>query len=322
VTAADPVWITEAEVTAAVTLRDAVEAVRQGLAAQHEGAAGPLEKTAVAFAGTSTLHALGGFDESRGVVGTKTWAHTHGGASPLLVLWNSDDGAVRAVIEAFALGQLRTAAISAVATDVLAPTDASTFAIIGTGKQALAQVAAVACVRRLDEVRVFSPTPEHRERFCDALRSHRPGFEVVAATSLAAAVDGAAVVTTATRATEPFLDRWGLAVDVHVNAVGAITPERQELRPELVAVADRVVSDSPSAAGTLSSELDLAERVESLADAVADGSPPAGGVSVFKAMGLGVADIAVGAEVLERVLAAGGGRPLDRLERAVPDLWA
>lgn len=315
----DPIWITEADVAAAVDLADTRAAVHAAFAAPSGVT---LEKTAVSYAagaGEATLHALGGV--AAGVTGTKTWAHTPGGASPLLVLWDAERGALLAVVEAFALGQLRTASVSAVATDTMATPGADVLAIVGSGRQALAQVAAVAAVRPLREVRVFSPTADNRRRFCTTVAERLPGIAVAECRSVAEAADGAGVVTTATRATDAVLDNAVLAADAHVNAIGAITPERRELTPALVAVASLVVSDSPSAATTLSAELDFADEVLALVDVVGGGAARPDGLSVFKAMGSGLADVAVGALVLERVRSAGGGRPFPAPVKAAPRLF-
>lgn len=316
-----PQWISEADVVAAVPLVDAVGAVRAVLAAQHAGAATALDKTAARFAGSSTLHALGGVDVGAGRAAVKSWAHTPGGATPLLVIWDAATGDRLGVVEAFALGQLRTAAVSAVAIDALAGPGADVLAMIGTGHQALAQVAAASSVRPLREVRVHSPTADHRRRFAAEVARRLPAVEVVDCPSVAAAAEGAAVVTTATRATEPILEREMLAADVAVVALGAITPERRELAPALVRGAARVVSDSPEAATALSVELAAAAEVVALSDVVGGAWPPVPGVTVFKAMGLGLADVAVGALALERVRAGGGGRRLPRPERVAPRLF-
>lgn len=315
----DPIWITEADVAAAVDLTDARAAVHTAFAVPE---AVTLEKTAVTYAaggGEATLHALGGV--ATGITGTKTWAHTPGGASPLLVLWDAATGSLLAAVEAFALGQLRTASVSAVATDAMATPNADVLAIIGTGKQALAQVAAVAAVRPLREVRVFSPTADNRRRFCATVADRLPGIGVADCRSVAEAADGAGIVTTATRATDAVLDNSVLVADAHVNAIGAITPERRELAPSLVKVASLVVSDSPSAATTLSAELDFADDVVALSAIVAGGPARPAGVSVFKAMGSGLADVAVGALVLDRVRAAGGGRPISAPVKVAPRLF-
>src|ERR1700694_2589443 len=135
----------------------AIDAVEESLRAEARGAAKNLDKTHVAWGRGHTLHAIGGVAEERGIVGTKTWAHTAGGATPLLILFDGESGRLLAVIEAFALGQFRTAGIAGVATRRLSRADAAEMAIVGTGHQALAQVAAVAAVRPISAVRVYSP---------------------------------------------------------------------------------------------------------------------------------------------------------------------
>src|SRR5256885_15231270 len=114
------------------------------------------------WGGHHTLHAIGAVVEGANIVGTKTWAHTAGGATPLVTLWNSDTGRLEAIIEAFALGQMRTGGISGVATMHMAAGAADELAIVGTGKQAMTQVMAIAAVRPLKRIRVFSPTPANR----------------------------------------------------------------------------------------------------------------------------------------------------------------
>src|SRR5437870_352759 len=133
-------WITEADVVAAIDMAGAIAALENGLRAEARGTGHNLDKTHVAWKG-GTLHAIGAVFPSEGFAGTKTWAHTEGGASPLLVLFDSGSGALKAVIEAFALGQLRTGAASGVATRWLARSDADELALVGTGKQALSQAA-------------------------------------------------------------------------------------------------------------------------------------------------------------------------------------
>src|SRR5205807_1385504 len=159
-----PLWITEADVASLLDLGEAIAALEQGLRLEARGEARNMTKTHVTWQG-GTLHAIGASFESTGIVGTKTWANTPRGATPLLVLFDAGTGALVAVIEAFALGQLRTSSISGIATGRLARRDARTFAIIGTGEQALPQVAAVAAVRPLASVRVFGRNPERRAAF-------------------------------------------------------------------------------------------------------------------------------------------------------------
>lgn len=314
---AEPLWLTEADVTALVDLPAANDAVRSTLVLQDHGRAQTMEKTSVVWGDGHTLHAVGGEVDGSALVGTKTWAHTAGGATPLLVLWDASTGRLRAVIEAFALGQLRTAAVSAVATDLLAAPDAEVLAVIGSGKQAFAQAAAVASVRTLRSIRVHSPTPDHREAFAERLRKADAAPAISACASVSDAVDGAGVVTTVTRARQAFLHGAMLTPPVHINAVGAISAERRELADDVVAGADLVVADSLDAARRLSHELDAATEVRSLAAVVASGvAEPAR--AVFKAMGIGLADVALGARVLACAEEGGAGRPIPAPTKASP----
>src|SRR5438477_588862 len=131
-----------------------------GAPQEAAGAAANMTKTLLQY-GKANLHAIGG--KLGNLVGTKSWVHTEGGTCPLLLLWDAADGSLVAVIEAFALGNLRTGGISGVATDWMAAPEARSFAIIGTGKQSLSQVGAVLAVRPIEELRVFSPRPESRQ---------------------------------------------------------------------------------------------------------------------------------------------------------------
>src|SRR3989442_14399348 len=152
-----PLWISEADVVAMMDIGDAINALEKGLSAEARGEANNMVKTHVAWSDGATLHAIGAVFPNEEFAGTKTWAHTKGGATPLLILFDSETGRLQAIIEAFALGQLRTASASGVATNLLAVKDADDFAMIGTGKHALSQGAAVASVRPIKRIRGFGP---------------------------------------------------------------------------------------------------------------------------------------------------------------------
>ena len=169
-----PLWITEAEVAELLSMAEAIEALEQGLRLEADGAARTMVKTHAAWGDGHTLHAIGATMEGQGLVGAKVWAHTQGGATPILVLWHAETGGLAAIVEAFALGQLRTGGMTGVATRLLAAAGADELAQIGSGRQALPQVAAVAAVRPLRRIRVFSPTAAHAEAMAAALRAALP----------------------------------------------------------------------------------------------------------------------------------------------------
>src|SRR6267142_2004229 len=141
---ADAIWITEAEVVQLMDLKEAIAALEAALRDEAQGEAQNMTKTLLQY-GKNNLHAIGG--KLRQWVGTKTWTHTQGGTCPLLLLWSAEDGSLVAVIEAFALGNLRTGGISGVAADWMARKDAKVMTLAGTGKQALAQVGTMLAVR-------------------------------------------------------------------------------------------------------------------------------------------------------------------------------
>lgn len=310
-----PLWIAENEVRSLLALDEAIAALEDGLRREARGDAANMVKTHTTWGRGSTLHAIGAVFPAAGFAGTKTWAHTEKGASPVFALYDSEDGTLLAVIEAFALGQLRTGGISAVATRWLAADAADELAIVGSGKQALMQVRAIAAVRPLRRVRVYSPDAAHRQAFAARLGAEL-GLEAEAAGSVAEAVRHAPIVTLVTRASEPFLESEMVAAGAHVNAVGAITLNRAEFSPKLLLRCRSVVADSVPAVQALSRELrefyDTRggwDEVRPLCQIVGGVERPSDGdITLFKAMGMGISDLSLAVEVYRRATDRGLGR--------------
>ena len=302
-------FISEEQVASLIDMRGAIEALERGLTAEARGEAANMLKTHAAWE-ASTLHAIGAVFPKAGFAGTKTWAHTPGGASPLLILFDANNGAVRGIIEAFNLGKLRTAAASGVATRRLARQDADDLAIIGTGKQAFTQVQAVCAVRPIRRISVFSPNEEHRIGFAARLEKEFDA-EVLVSKSVRDAVRSASIVTTITRAREPFLHSEMLAPGTHINAVGAILPGRAELAPDVLSRCTQIVSDSPAQAQKLSQELieglgsdpDKWKNVRPLAELVTTrgARDSDDDLTLLKSLGTGVLDLSLGIEIFQRV---------------------
>lgn len=319
-----PIWLTEQDVVELIDLRDAIGALESALRQEAAGVAANMTKTLLQY-GKSNLHAIGG--KLGNLVGTKSWAHTEGGTCPLLLLWDAGDGSLVAVIEAFALGNMRTGGISGLATDWMAARDARSFAIVGTGKQSLSQVGAVLAVRPIEQLRVFSPRAESRAAFVARAREEF-GIEALDCSSAAAACDGAAIVTLVTRAAAPFLSVSDLGRGTHVNAVGAIAPDREEFAQDVFARATLVAVDSLAGVQKLSREFitrygsgDWAE-VKPLSQLIAAGRRRAAGddITLFKAMGMGISDLALGAELVRRAKERNIGRTLAQPRKAKPRL--
>jgi ornithine cyclodeaminase len=324
----DPLWITEADVVEALSLPEAIPALEAGLALEAAGTARNMAKTHQIWGGHHTLHAIGAVVEGANIVGTKTWAHTAGGATPLVTLWNSDTGRLEAIIEAFALGQMRTGGISGVATAHMANRDADDLAIIGTGKQAMTQVVAVAAVRPLKRIRVFSPTAENRHAFLARLEKLFPAADLVEALSVEEAVRDAPIITLVTRARTPVLTARMIAPGTHLNAVGAITPEREEFTQDVFDRVSAIAVDMVDSVKSLSAEFQKRfgsgdwSKVRPLSELVAAKAerPKDADITLFKAMGMGLSDLALGIEILKRVRAKGGGRAVPHPKPAQPRL--
>ncbi len=316
----DALWIAEADVVQLMDLKDAITALEAALHEEARGEALNMTKTLLQY-GKSNLHALGG--KLGDVVGTKTWTHTQGGTCPLLLLWSAQDGSLIAVIEAFALGNMRTGGISGVAANWMARQDAAVMALAGTGKQALAQVGTMLAVRPIKRLQVYSPRSESRHAFVEKAR-HEFGIDCVDCASIEAACKGAQIITLVTRAEKPFLDARMLEPGAHLNAVGAIAPDREEFAQDIFMRATLIAVDNLPGVQQLSREFKTRyttvgwDKVVPLASLAGSGRRRGqdDDVSLFKAMGMGISDLALGVELTQRARARGLGRPIPQPAKA------
>jgi alanine dehydrogenase len=321
-------WISESEVVSMMDIGGAIGALEGGLLAEAQGSAQNMIKTHVEWDG-STLHAIGAVFPAMGFCGTKTWSHTRDGATPLLILFDSNNGSLKAIIESFALGQMRTAAASGVATRWLAAADADEFAMIGTGKQAITQVAAVLAVRPIRSVRVFGRDENRRNQFVARLRAEFQ-VEVTASASVREAVEGASIITVATRAADPIVSADMVRQGTHINSVGAIVPSCAEIAQEVLARSTKIVTDSVAQAQKLSREMieffgkDPARwsAVQPLATVVANrfSRSASEDLTLFKALGVGISDVSLGIELYRKALDSGLGYKFSPPQRVSPRL--
>jgi ornithine cyclodeaminase/alanine dehydrogenase-like protein (mu-crystallin family) len=150
---------------------------------------------------------------------------THQG---VVLLSSGDTGEPVALLNASAVTEIRTAAVSVVATDLLARPDAADLAVIGTGVQARAHILALDGARSLASIKVAGRDPARTAEFAARLRD-QTSAPVHACDTAREAVEGAGIVVTATSSPEPVLQRDWLAPGTHINAVGACLPGEREL---------------------------------------------------------------------------------------------
>jgi ornithine cyclodeaminase/alanine dehydrogenase-like protein (mu-crystallin family) len=202
-----------------------------------------------------------------------------------IFLVDPETGAPLAIMDGRLITEMRTAAVSAAATKLLAPRDAKILAILGSGVQAHSHIEALRVVRKFKEIRVWSPTREHAERFA----------KEIGATAMSSedAVRGADVVVTATNSKTPVLKGVWLKPGCHINAVGACRPDWHELDDE--AMSNVVFVDSREGAMKESGDVILsgAKIYAELGEALSGKVPSrANETTVFKSLGMAVEDIA------------------------------
>jgi len=312
--------IQEADVRSLLTMPVALEVVEDSLRHQGEGELVLHPRRRVKLPDNGILHYMAAADPVRGYVGMKLYTTVRGAARFVVPLYSAKTGEMVALIEADALGQIRTGAASGVATKYLANSNARTACVIGTGYQAQTQLEAVAAVRKLERVRAFGRDPERRARFCQEM-SKRLGVSVEPVTSGEEAVRGAEIIITATSAMKVVLEGAWLVPGVHINAMGANWPQKRELDPAAVDRADVVVVDSIEQAKMEAGDLiqafgDQAQRWETVHElgAVIAGKIPgrttANQITLFKSIGIATWDLAAAVRVFELAKARGLGQSI------------
>jgi ornithine cyclodeaminase/alanine dehydrogenase-like protein (mu-crystallin family) len=236
-----------------------------------------------------------------------------------VLLFDGETGGLRAALNASAITAIRTAAVSAVATRLLAREDARELAILGAGVQARAHLRAMAVVRPFERARVWSRTAEHARAL--AAEAGAP-FPVEAAASAEDAVRDADVVCTTTSSPEPVLRRAWLRAGAHVNAVGSSIPTTRELDTETVAAAalfvdrrESTVNEAgdflfPQREGAIGPGHIRAELGELLVGAPAGRTSP-DELTVFKSLGVAVEDLAAAEHLYRRARETGAGTEVD-----------
>src|SRR5438874_13242386 len=202
-----------------------------------------------------------------------------------IFLVDPETGTPLAIMDGRLITEMRTAAVSSAATKLLAPPDAKVLAILGSGVQARSHVEALQLVRKFEEIRVWSPTREHAQRFAKEIGATAMSDE--------GAVRGADVIVTVTNSKTPVLKGAWLKPGCHVNAIGACRPDWRELDDD--SMRNVVFVDSREGALKESGDVILsgAKIYAELGEALAGKVPArANETTIFKSLGMAVEDIA------------------------------
>ncbi len=231
----------------------------------------------------------------------------------LVVLFDHDTGIPTAILNASAITEIRTAAVTAAATRALSREDSTVLTILGAGVQARSHLRAFERMRDWQERRVYAPTTEHAE----AVAGEFPGVTV--ARSARDAVEGADVVVVATSATEPVLEHGWLKTGAHVNAVGASSPSSREIDVATVA-ASALFCDSRESVrneagefilaikeGAISGEEHIRAELGEVLAGIHPGRADDQELTVFRSLGVAAEDLAAAQLAVENARARGIG---------------
>jgi ornithine cyclodeaminase/alanine dehydrogenase-like protein (mu-crystallin family) len=236
-----------------------------------------------------------------------------------VLLFAAGTGEPLALVNASAVTEIRTAAVSAVATGLLARPGASELAIIGTGVQAQAHARALAATRPLTGIRLAGRDPARAREVARALAAEL-ALPVSAHGAARDAVEGAGIVVTATTSREPVLSRAWLAAGTHVNAVGACVPGDREIDTATMAEA-ALFADSRESVRNEAGDYLLAQRegavnpvraeLGELLTGAAPGRADDEEITLFESLGLAAEDLAAASYLYEKAIRVGAGTAAD-----------
>lgn len=240
----------------------------------------------------------------------------------IVVLHETQQGRLLGIFHAGAVTEIRTAAVSGMATRVLAREDAGDLAILGSGAQARSHLRAMRGARTLRRVRVWSRTAANAKAFASWASGELQGIDVEVCAAPEEAVRGADLICTVTASTEPVLQGSWLAPGAHVNAAGASVPGFRELDIDAV-VRSRLFVDSRESALAEADDIRVAiaqGRIDSshiagdlsdLASGRVPGRSNADEVTLFESCGMAIEDVAAAAFLHERATALGRGTTVE-----------
>jgi ornithine cyclodeaminase/alanine dehydrogenase-like protein (mu-crystallin family) len=320
------------EVVKALPMGEAIEAMKGAYAALSTGKADVPLRTRIPVEASEGLalfmpaHLQEGDEAALAVKVVSVFNQNPAKGLPLIhaavLVLDSQNGTVQALLEGGSLTAIRTGAASGAATDLLARPNASTVGILGAGVQARTQLLAVCEVRAIETAWVYSPDTPGVEAFVAEMKGKSPiPQDLRAASSSTEAVQAADIVCTATTSSQPVFADADLKAGAHVNGVGSYTLEMQEVPGETVERA-LVVVDSRSAAmvecGDVTipvkegriKESDIIEIGE-LAAGLKPGRESNEQITFFKSVGVAVQDAAAGRLAYENALRLGLGTEVD-----------
>lgn len=313
------IFLTEDDVCGLLDMTTSINVVEELFRQLASGGAKNVPRARVP-GGKMMLHTMSGTCEYLGVGGWKVYSTTREQARFHVGLYDLSTGEILALIEADALGQLRTGAATGVATEFLARPDAKVVGLFGAGLQARTQLKAVCTVRRIEQVEVYCRDAARREAFAAEMSEYCATrvIPVHSPDQVAAEKD---IVICATTSKTPLFDGRVLDEGTHLNVIGSNFLAKAEVDVTTVHRADSIVCDSLEQcrleAGEFVPAIEAGVTDWSLLHELSDvvvgretGRALAENITLFKSVGLAVEDVALGAKLLQMAREAKVGQPL------------
>ena len=323
--------VSHREVAGLLPMRECIDVMADAFRALAIGEAGLPLRQVIKLPGSPNLFGVmpghigvTSREKHRGSLGAKVITVFPGNdATPLdshlgvVLLFEPDMGRLLAIIDASSVTAIRTAAVSGVATKLLANPDAGDLAILGGGVQAMTHLEAMKTVRTLRRVRVWSRSPARAERFVEKARQ-KFGVTVEQMPSAESCVNGADIICTVTASREPVLQGAWISPGAHVNAVGAALPTARELDSAAVA-RSRVYVDRresalaeagdiliPMSEGVFTAD-HIRGEIGGLLMGTDQGRESTDDITLFKSLGLAIEDLAAARHIYDKGVALGTG---------------
>ncbi|HTI16975.1 MAG TPA: ornithine cyclodeaminase family protein [Trinickia sp.] len=304
--------ITDDHVHRLITMSDAISTLRRALAEQGSERA-KVQPRVRTLGEKVSLSTMGAILPGAGVCGAKVYSTYQGKFDFVIPLFSTHDGRLLSIIHGNALTEYRTAAITRIALDRFGCADAKVLTVFGTGIQAKAHIRAI--VENSGIERVLIVGIEGVPEAVAQMQALFPNVRFEASTA-EAAVKTADVIVTATRSAAPLFDGAHVKPNTFVAAIGSSKPSAREIDDRTLARAGLVIVESLEQAKAEAGDLLMASpgivdwnNVIELGDAIANGdihSRVQGDLTVFKSIGIGLADVALGELVTRRVIEEAG----------------
>ncbi|MEM2227395.1 MAG: alanine dehydrogenase [Candidatus Bathyarchaeia archaeon] len=235
----------------------------------------------------------------------------------IIVLADPETGAILAILDATWITLIKTAAASAIATKYLARSDSKTLGLVGAGLQAIAHVEALSYVMDVDKVYVWSRTRETIEKFIKLVSKQHPNLNLIIAETIKEVIENSDVITTLTPSRKPIIMEEWIKEGIHINAMGADAPGKQELDPKILKKAKIIVDDLEH--NSFSGEINIAltkgliskKEIYGEIGEIILGKKPGrvsqNEVTVFTSTGIAIQDIAVAEITYKKALKQGFG---------------